>query len=395
MFRRVAESRGMRALGSVLVLASATAAQPAQPPQRVSGPMDLVQRRIAGALPVRPVPQDDRACLASRPAPRPTSRPTRSIASGSTGNWSMHGPARSSRGKATVDPVDVGRYLAQGQNTLMIEVFHGVCPFEALAQAPGLLCELEADVGGKRDDPRRDRRHLGSVGDHRLEPRVAAVQLPAGLDGAVRRAARSWRRSGSRRSCSARSGMAPWKKVEMRDIPLPAPLCRGSPARRSWPSSAATGLSADFDRSRDDLGSSRGPSGTGVPSGSGGCTRSTCAPTPRPPPIRQGVTDKGQGDTVLQGDGAVDRLRPRTRLRGIRRLRGDRPRRPGRSRSPGTSGSPATAPCVPAPRPEATPSATPCATAGRVSWPSCRSSSAFCGSSQRGAGRGDACTGSG
>jgi hypothetical protein len=49
------------------------------------------------------------------------------------GQLAMHGPARSSRGKATVDAVDVTRQLAQGRNTLMIEVFHGVCPFEALA----------------------------------------------------------------------------------------------------------------------------------------------------------------------------------------------------------------------------------------------------------------------
>jgi len=66
------------------------------------------------------------------------------------GQLVMHGPARSCRGKATVDRVEVGRYLAQGRNTLMVEVFHGVCPFEALAQAPGLLCELEADFGGRK-----------------------------------------------------------------------------------------------------------------------------------------------------------------------------------------------------------------------------------------------------
>jgi hypothetical protein len=58
------------------------------------------------------------------------------------GQLVMHGPARSSRGKATVDPITVGRHLAQGRNTLMVEAFHGVCPFEALAQAPGLLCEF-------------------------------------------------------------------------------------------------------------------------------------------------------------------------------------------------------------------------------------------------------------
>ena len=98
------------------------------------------------------------------------------------GQLVMHGPARSSRGKATVDPVDVSRYLAKGKNTLMIEVFHGVCPFEALAQAPGLLCELEADHGGNRQQGAGKQRdaHTKQV-THRSPPecRVTPTQPSA------------------------------------------------------------------------------------------------------------------------------------------------------------------------------------------------------------------------
>ena len=108
------------------------------------------------------------------------------------GQLVMHGPARSSRGKATVDAVDVGRHLAQGRNTLMIEVFHGVCPFEALAQAPGLLCEsTRRRVCGRLSRSRDADRAEGRVG------RTVRVVPPAAHGAPDRRPVRREESSGS------------------------------------------------------------------------------------------------------------------------------------------------------------------------------------------------------
>jgi alpha-L-rhamnosidase len=145
------------------------------------------------------------------------------------GQLAMHGPARSSRGSATVDPVDVGRFLARGKNTLMIEVFHGVCPFEALAQAPGLLCELEADLGGKKT--------ILAATDVTWEASEITAWSRESLKFNYQR---GWvEQFDARRTLEEKMrpaivlgkvGTAPWRKVEMRDVPLPAPLAEVHPA---------------------------------------------------------------------------------------------------------------------------------------------------------------------
>ncbi|MCL5098147.1 MAG: hypothetical protein M1608_11600, partial [Candidatus Omnitrophica bacterium] len=79
------------------------------------------------------------------------------------GNLVMHGPARSSAGKATVDPVELGGYLRTGTNRVEAEVFHGVARFEALAQAPGFLCDLRISMNGKEQNIPTDGRSDGAV----------------------------------------------------------------------------------------------------------------------------------------------------------------------------------------------------------------------------------------
>jgi hypothetical protein len=144
------------------------------------------------------------------------------------GQLVMHGPARSSRGKATVDPVTVGPYLKQGKNMLMIEALHGVFPFEALAQAPGLLCELETHSGGQRQ--------IAAASDATWE----AAEITAWSRDSLRFSyQRGWMEQFDARRTSekwqpavvlGKVGMAPWTKVQMRDIPLPAPLLPVRPA---------------------------------------------------------------------------------------------------------------------------------------------------------------------
>jgi len=139
------------------------------------------------------------------------------------GQLVMHGPARSSRGKATVDPVAVGLYLKLGRNTLMIEALHGICPFEALAQAPGMLCELEANSAGKRQ--------IIAATDATWE----AAEIKAWSRDSLRFSyQRGWiEQFDERQTLNERwqpavvlgkVGIGPWKKVQLRDIPLPAPL---------------------------------------------------------------------------------------------------------------------------------------------------------------------------
>ena len=223
------------------------------------------------------------------------------------GQLAMHGPARSSRGKATVDPVDVGHLLKQGKNTLLIQVFHGMCPSEAIIQAPGLLCELEAMSGGKRAiiaatgatweaaeivawDPRQSFRFTcqrGWVEDYDARRELEEKWQPAVVLGSV--------------------GMAPWRRVSMRDVPMPAPLLPVRPAkllaaergdgfvgkvepgggqlqnwqwdlsRSEWDRRAEWFRRLETERLRADAAAAVNP---------------------------MAVTSKGTGDTLLQGDGA-------------------------------------------------------------------------------------------
>lgn len=145
------------------------------------------------------------------------------------GQLAMCGPARSSVGKATVDPVDVTRLLKHGENTIAAEALY--CKsieghlFDALAQSPGFLCELE--VGGKtviatdatweaseimawnRQAPRFSYQR-GWVEDYDARAEGQATWKPAVVLGKV--------------------GIEPWKTVEIRDIPLPE-LIKVRPAK--------------------------------------------------------------------------------------------------------------------------------------------------------------------
>ena len=261
--------------------------------------MDLVPGGIPGALPVRPVPQNDRRGLAPASATAYITADT-FYRLWINGQLVMHGPARSSRGKATVDAVDVGRHLAQGRNTLMIEVFHGVCPFEALAQAPGLLCELEADFGGQKA--------ILAATDATWE----AAEITAWSRKSLKfNYQRGWTEQfDARRTLEEKSqpaivlgkvGTAPWLKVEPRDIPLPAPLVEVRPAS-VVAVQRGDGYAADF----------HGPE-TRIEPKAEWDERSawfrrlhtehlTADPAAAKNP--QGLTKEGQGDAVLQGDGA-------------------------------------------------------------------------------------------
>jgi alpha-L-rhamnosidase len=212
----------------------------------------------------------------------------------------MHGPARSSRGKATVDVVDVGRYLVRERNTLRIEVFHGICPFEALAQAPGLLCELEADFGGRRE--------ILTATDATWE----AAEITAWSRRSLKfNFQRGWTEQfDARRTLEekprpavvlGRVGIAPWEKVALRDVPLPAPLMPIRPAS-VVAVQRGDGFAADF----------HGPE-TRIEPKAEWDERSewfrrlhtehlTAEPAAASNP--QGLTTEGQGDAVLHGDGA-------------------------------------------------------------------------------------------
>jgi len=145
------------------------------------------------------------------------------------GRLVMYGPARSSTGHATVDPVDVARFLKRGENTILVEALF--CNkieghmFDAMAQSPGFLCEL--DVNGKRlvatdatweaaEDMTWNREaprftyQRGWVEDWDPRAESGITWKPAVELGKV--------------------GIGPWKTIEMRDIPLPAPLKEVRPA---------------------------------------------------------------------------------------------------------------------------------------------------------------------
>ncbi len=141
----------------------------------------------------------------------------------------MHGPARSSFDKAMVDPVNVGRYLKQGTNSLMIEALHGCGPFEAMAKAPGMLCQVEATLGGKRT--------ILAATDATWE----ASEITAWSRKSLRFTfMRGWMEDYDARlvlqekvapaTVLGKVGMPPWTKVELRDVPLPAPLVEIRPA---------------------------------------------------------------------------------------------------------------------------------------------------------------------
>ena len=215
------------------------------------------------------------------------------------GQLAMHGPARSSHGKATVDPVSVGHLLNRGKNTLMIEAFHGICPIEALAQAPGLLCELEAESGGKKQ--------IIAATDATWESSEIAAWSRQSLRFSYQR---GWMEDyDSRRELGekvrptvvlGKVGMRPWQTVTMRDIPLPAPLLPVPPVA-VMAVQRADGFVGNFKPGRPNRGQPEWD------------RRSEWFRRLQTENLRNddaaavnpgGVTSKGDGDALLQGDGS-------------------------------------------------------------------------------------------
>ena len=183
----------------------------------------------------------------------------------------------------------------------MIEALHGVFPFEALAQAPGLLCEVEACIPAANG---RSWRPPTPRGKRPKSPPGAAIRSASAISAAGSSSTTSGerrRRNGGRPRFSAPVGTAPWRKVELRDIPLPAPLLPVRPAspggsgaerrihgqhrsrgrfelpRPAWDTQGAWLRRLQTERLRRDA---------------------TAAVNPA------GVTGKGGGDTLLTGDNA-------------------------------------------------------------------------------------------
>lgn len=136
------------------------------------------------------------------------------------GQYVTYGPARSSVGRATVDPVDISRYLKQGTNTVLVDAFYGNIMFEALAQAPGFLCELDITANGRTELVGTDASWEACEDKtwNRSAPKFSfqrgwVEDIDARLDSAPK-----WQPA----KVLGKVGMAPWKTVEMRDVPLPA-----------------------------------------------------------------------------------------------------------------------------------------------------------------------------
>jgi len=139
------------------------------------------------------------------------------------GELAMHGPARTPHGTATIDPVDVARYLTAGKNTLMVEVFHAISMAEALSQAPGLLCEVEAEENGKPQ--------VITATDGTWEASEITAWSRESLRFSFQRgwmeqidACQILEEKPQPAVVLGKAGMKPWQELRMRDVPLPAPL---------------------------------------------------------------------------------------------------------------------------------------------------------------------------
>lgn len=203
------------------------------------------------------------------------------------GRLAMHGPARSSVGKATVDPVVVTPFLRRGENTIVAEALY--CKsieghfFEALVQSPGFLCELEIGSGAARRLISTDATWEASedMAWNRRSPRFSYQRgWVEDFDGRVDCDA-AWKPA----VVLGKVGIGPWRTVEMRDIPLPAELNEVRPVlvvgvqRSAEPSGAPEDWIARLDNE------SLQPD-------------SSAADNPA------GMTTRGAGDTALIGDGA-------------------------------------------------------------------------------------------
>lgn len=136
------------------------------------------------------------------------------------GRLMMYGPARSSAGKATVDAIDVTRSMKPGENTIVAEALFCKSTdghmFDALSQAPGFLCELEAD---KKPVVATDETWEAAeiMAWNRQAPRFS-YQRGWVEDFDARLDTDNWKPA----VVLGKVGIEPWKTVELRDIPLPA-----------------------------------------------------------------------------------------------------------------------------------------------------------------------------
>ena len=213
----------------------------------------------------------------------------------------MHGPARSSRGKCTVDPVEVGQYLVQGKNTASNRGLPRHLSLRSLSPIARHVLRTNHQRRRKANRRGRHRRRLGSSRNHRLEPRFSAFQLSTRLDGAIQRAA------SAAREVAAGNRLRPGGH---------GPLEKRLPPRYSLACASAT-CEAHGGRSGSTV--AMGSSATSI--------RSNDSNLPRPQWDEQskwfrrletehlkadaaaadnpsGVTGKGTGDTILKGDSA-------------------------------------------------------------------------------------------
>lgn len=207
------------------------------------------------------------------------------------GELAMHGPARSSRGQATVDPVEVTSLLRPGQNTLEAEVLHYDGRFEALGQAPGFLCELEVTADGHRQIVATDATWEGAevTAWSRASPKFSFQRTWVEDFDARQELAVTWRPA----VVLGDVGMSPWPTVELRDVPLPNPRRILKPAR-VLSVQRGDGFTGEMEATR------YGPRPAWVRRLQTERVRADESAAAQP----RALTRDGDGHTVLEGDGA-------------------------------------------------------------------------------------------
>lgn len=165
---------------------------------------------------------------------KPVSKATASIAADTfyrlwiNGRLAMHGPARSSAGKATLDVVEIADFLHVGKNSVLAEVlYQGIPVYDTLSQAAGLLCQIDVESAGEN-------RVIGTdstweacdvAAYNRKSPRFSFQRgWVEDYDG---RAVDAWKPA----VILGEAGIGPWRTIELRDVPLPAALEPVRPAK--------------------------------------------------------------------------------------------------------------------------------------------------------------------
>lgn len=138
------------------------------------------------------------------------------------GSLVMHGPARSSAGRATLDSLDVRRFLKLGRNVIEVRCVYGAFIFDALAQSPGFLCEFRFSDASKQWKivTDADWSSCELLGWNRESPKFSfqrgwVEDVDGRLDNDL-----IWKPS----VVLGPVGTAPWKSLKLRDVSLPANL---------------------------------------------------------------------------------------------------------------------------------------------------------------------------